>query len=179
MPKTIDPIYTPSVLDVPDAMFDDLDFDALTKTVCGLQGVVDPKPKTAAIILAGGSGERFGREGGKQLVEIAGKPILTWSAEAFDAVGDVGLIVIVCPEDRQEEYLNRAINPFPFVTPIVVAPSGPSRQESAFSGLEYVTDEYDYVVLHDGARPLVSPELILHTINTCKGNIDCSVASIE
>ncbi|MDY4122358.1 MAG: 2-C-methyl-D-erythritol 4-phosphate cytidylyltransferase, partial [Ellagibacter isourolithinifaciens] len=134
---------------------------------------VDPKPKTAAIILAGGSGERFGREGGKQLVEIAGKPILTWSAEAFDAVGDVGLIVIVCPEDRQEEYLNRAINPFPFVTPIVVAPSGPSRQESAFSGLEYVTDEYDYVVLHDGARPLVSPELILHTINTCKGNIDC------
>lgn len=173
MPKTIDPIYTPSVLDVPDAMFDDLDFDALTKTVCGLQGVVDPKPKTAAIILAGGSGERFGREGGKQLVEIAGKPILTWSAEAFDAVGDVGLIVIVCPEDRQEEYLNRAINPFPFVTPIVVAPSGPSRQESAFSGLEYVTDEYDYVVLHDGARPLVSPELILHTINTCKGNIDC------
>lgn len=173
MPKTIDPIYTPSVLDVPDTMFDDLDFDALTKTVCGLQGVVDPKPKTAAIILAGGSGERFGREGGKQLVEIAGKPILTWSAEAFDAVGDVGLIVIVCPEDRQEEYLNRAINPFPFVTPIVVAPSGPSRQESAFSGLEYVTDEYDYVVLHDGARPLVSPELILHTINTCKGNIDC------
>lgn len=174
MPKTIDPIYTPSVLDVPDAMFDDLDFDALTKTVCGLQGVVDPKPKTAAIILAGGSGERFGREGGKQLVEIAGKPILTWSAEAFDAVGDVGLIVIVCPEDRQEEYLNRAINPFPFVTPIAVAPSGPSRQESAFSGLEYVTDEYDYVVLHDGARPLVSPELILHTINTCKGNIDCN-----
>ncbi len=173
MSKTIDPIYTPSVLDVPDTMFDDLDFDALTKTVCGLQGVVDPKPKTAAIILAGGSGERFGREGGKQLVEIAGKPILTWSAEAFDAVGDVGLIVIVCPEDRQEEYLNRAINPFPFVTPIVVAPSGPSRQESAFSGLEYVTDEYDYVVLHDGARPLVSPELVLHTINTCKGNNDC------
>ncbi len=173
MSKTIDPIYTPSVLDVPDTMFDDLDFDALTKTACGLQGVVDPKPKTAAIILAGGSGERFGREGGKQLVEIAGKPILTWSAEAFDAVGDVGLIVIVCPEDRQEEYLNRAINPFPFVTPIVVAPSGPSRQESAFSGLEYVTDEYDYVVLHDGARPLVSPELILHTINTCKGSIDC------
>ena len=56
MSKTIDPIYTPSVLDVPDTMFDDLDFDALTKTVCGLQGVVDPKPKTAAIILAG-----FGR----------------------------------------------------------------------------------------------------------------------
>ncbi len=100
----------------------------------GLKGEVDKNPQTAAIILAGGTGERFGKEGGKQLVEIAGKPILTWSAEAFDAVGDIGLIVIVCPEDRCCEYLKRAVDPFPFVTPIVVAPSGPSRQESAFSG---------------------------------------------
>ena len=178
MPKTIDPIYTPSVLDVPDTMFDDLDFDALTKTVCGLQGVVDAKPKTAAIILAGGSGERFGREGGKQLVEIAGKPILTWSAEAFDAVGDVGLIVIVCPEERMHEYLSRAIDPFPFVTPVVLAPSGAIRQESAFSGLEMVGDEYEYVVLHDGARPLVSPDLIEHTINMVKGNFDADGAIV-
>ena len=56
----------------------------------GLKGEVDKNPQTAAIILAGGTGERFGKEGGKQLVEIAGKPILTWSAEAFDAVGDIG-----------------------------------------------------------------------------------------
>ena len=131
-----------------------------------------------AIILAGGTGERFGKEGGKQLVEIAGKPILTWSAEAFDAVGDIGLIVIVCPEERCDEYLKRAIDPFPFVTPIVVAPAGPSRQESAFSGLEYVPDDYDYVVLHDGARPLITPDLIAHTIATLKGNIDCDGAVV-
>ena len=81
-------------------------------------------------------------------MEIAGKPILTWSAEAFDAVGDIGLIVIVCPEDRCSEYLKRAIDPFPFVTPIVVAPSGPSRQESAFSGLEFVPDDYEYCLLY-------------------------------
>ena len=158
--------------------FDDLDFDALSQNVAGLKGVVDKKPQTAAIILAGGTGERFGREGGKQLVEIAGKPILTWSAEAFDAVGDIGLIVIVCPEDRRDEYLKRAIDPFPFVTPVVLAPAGSIRQESAFSGLEFVGDEYDYVVLHDGARPLISPELILHTINTVKGNFDVDGAVV-
>ena len=178
MPKTIDPIYTPSVLDVPDAMFDDLDFDALTKTVCGLQGVVDPKPKTAAIILAGGSGERFGREGGKQLVEIAGKPILTRSAEVFDSVGDVGLIVVVCPEERTSEYLLKAIDPFPFATPIVMAPAGATRQESAFAGLELVPDEFEYVMLHDGARPLISRELVDHTISVLKGNIDCDGAVV-
>lgn len=176
--KTIDPVSVPSVLNVPEAMMADLDFDALSQSLGGLEGRLDKKPKTAAIILAGGTGERFGREGGKQLVEIAGRPVLTWSAEAFDAVGDVGLIVIVVPDDRREEYLRCAIDPFPFVTPVVVAPSGTIRQESAFSGLEYVPDEYEYVVLHDGARPLISPDLITHAINTLKGNIDCDGAIV-
>ncbi|MEG0376079.1 MAG: 2-C-methyl-D-erythritol 4-phosphate cytidylyltransferase [Raoultibacter sp.] len=178
MAKTIDPVFSPQVLKRPDLVLDDLDFDALSQSLEGLKGQVDKNPKTAAIILAGGTGERFGKEGGKQLVEIAGKPILTWSAEAFDAVGDIGLIVIVCPEDRQDEYLKRAIDPFPFVTPVVMAPSGPSRQESAFSGLEFVPDEFEYVVLHDGARPLISADLILHTISILKGNIDCDGAVV-
>lgn len=178
MSKTIDPIFSSDVLKAPDLTEDDLDLDTLTQSMHGLKGEVDENPRTAAIILAGGTGERFGKEGGKQLVEIAGKPILTWSAEAFDGVGDVGLIVVVCPEDRHEEYLKRAVDPFPFVTPVVMAPSGPSRQESAFAGLEYVPDFYEYVVLHDGARPLISPELIEHTIATLKGNIGCDGAVV-
>ncbi len=178
MPQIIDPIFEPSVLQDPSLLTDDFNFDALTCPLLQLQGKVNPNPKTAAIILAGGTGERFGKEGGKQLVEIAGKPILTWSAEAFDAVGDVGLIVVVCPEDRMHEYLSRAIDPFPFVTPVVLAPAGSIRQESAFSGLEMVGEEYEYVVLHDGARPLVSPELIEHTINTVKGNFDADGAVV-
>lgn len=178
MPKTIDPVFSSDVLKMPELLVDGLDFDALSLTSIGLQGVVDSNPQTAAIILAGGTGERFGKEGGKQLVEIAGKPVLTWSAEAFDAVGDIGLIVVVCPEDRHEEYLKKAIDPFPFVTPVIMAPSGPSRQESAFSGLEYVPDEYNYVVLHDGARPLISPDLIAHAIAILQGNIDCDGAVV-
>jgi len=178
MANIVDPVFEASVLREPALTGDDFDFDALTCPLLQLQGKVDKNPKTAAIILAGGTGERFGKEGGKQLVEIAGKPILTWSAEAFDAVGDVGLIVIVCPEERMREYLARAIDPFPFVTPVVLAPAGSIRQESAFSGLEYVGDDYEYVVLHDGARPLISPDLILHTINTVKGNFDCDGAVV-
>ena len=165
--------YAPAVLEEPKLLFNDNDFDELTAPARGLQGAVSDNPQTAAIILAGGAGERFGNPNGKQLVKIEGKPILTWSAEAFDAVADIGLIVVVCPEERMDEYLREAIDPFPFVTPIVLAPSGPSRQESAFSGLEYVPEEYEYVVMHDGARPLVSPEFIEHTINMIKGNVDC------
>ena len=139
---------------------------------------VSKKSKTAAIILAGGSGERFGSEGGKQLVEIAGRPVLTWSAMALDRVEDVGLLVVVCPADRADEYRARAIDPFDFSHEVILAPAGATRQESAFSGLEYVPEEYEFVILHDGARPLVEPKLIAHTINTLKGTIDADGAIV-
>ena len=44
--------------------------------------------------------------------------------------------------------------------------------------VEFVPDDYEYVILHDGARPLISPDLIAHTIATLKGNIDCDGAVV-
>lgn len=178
MANTVDPVYAPQGLREPHIVSSGLRSDLFTEAMSGLEGKMDKNPRIAAIILAGGTGERFGQIGGKQLVEIAGKPVLTWSAESFDAVGDIGLIVVVCPQDRIDEYLRRAIDPFPFVTPVVIAPAGATRQESAFSGLELVPDDFEYVVLHDGARPLVTPDLIEHTIATVKGNIDCDGAVV-
>jgi 2-C-methyl-D-erythritol 4-phosphate cytidylyltransferase len=130
------------------------------------------------VILAGGSGDRFGRRGGKQLLEVQGKPILTWSAEAFDAVADVGIIVIVVPENRMDEYCREAIDAFPFVTPIVMAPAGIVRQESSFSGISKVPDTYEFIAIHDASRPLVTPELISHTISALRGNFDADGAVV-
>ena len=169
---------TSTEMKAPETLMGEAALAGAPRTEDAYKGKVDPHPQTAAIILAGGSGERFGREGGKQLVRVAGKPVLTWSAEAFDAVGDVGLIVIVCPEERMEEYLRVAVEPFPFATQVVMAPAGPTRQESAFSGLEYVPDTFEYVVLHDGARPMVTPETIGHVISVVKGNPDCDGAVV-
>lgn len=171
-PQAIDPVYAPRALENSAINMKVPSMAAITQISVGFEGKVDPKAKTAAIVLAGGTGERFGREGGKQMVEIAGRPILTWSAEAFDAVPDVGQIVIVCPEDRIQEYKERAIDPFPFVTPVTFAPAGDLRQESAFSGLECVADNYEFVMLHDGARPLISPDLISYALNVLKGSIE-------
>lgn len=146
--------------------------DALENANSLLSGHVSKKPTTAAIIVAGGEGERFHNPGGKQLFEVLGKPVLTWSAEAFDAVPDVGLIIIVCPEERQAEYCRTALDPYPFVTPIEFAPSGETRQESAMNGLDAVPKTYENIAVHDGARPLVTPELIAHAINHLKGSPD-------
>lgn len=157
--------------------FDEL-IDLISQPVAPLPGKMSKNPKTAAVIMAGGSGERFGRSGGKQLAEIAGRPVLTWAIESFDAVEDVGLIVVVAPEDRHDEYFACAVEPFNFLTPIVWANSGQLRQESAFSGLEQVPDTFEFVAIHDGARPLVDPELIMHAISTVKGNLDCDGAVV-
>lgn len=175
---SVDPVYLPTVL--ADVAFGHgaAQLEAQGVSCVRFRGKVAKSPKTAAIILAGGTGDRFGRDEGKQLVEIAGRPTLTWSIAAFDAVDDIGEIVVVCPEERIEEYRSKAVDPYPFVTPITMAPSGATRQESAFSGLEYASEEYEYVVLHDGARPYISPDLILHTINTLKGMIDAEGAIV-
>ncbi len=177
-PNAADPVFLPSALAGVAKDFGESNAAAGFLASARLQGKVGKKAKTAAIVLAGGSGERFGHDGGKQIVEIAGRPTLAWSIMAFDATEDVGLIVVVCPESRMQEYWALAIDPHDFVTPIVMAPSGASRQESAFSGLEYVPESYEFVALHDGARPLISPDLITHTINTLKGTIDADGAIV-
>ncbi|MDR3052302.1 MAG: 2-C-methyl-D-erythritol 4-phosphate cytidylyltransferase [Coriobacteriales bacterium] len=176
--RSVDPVSGPSVLAAPEFFFTRENLDILTSSLVSLRGQVNSNPSTAAVILAGGSGERFGRGGGKQLLDILGKPILTWSAEAFDAVGDVGLIVIVVPEERMDEYCRQAIDSYPFVTPIIMAPSGALRQESSFAGINLVPDTYEFIAIHDGARPLVTPELVSHTIAAVRGNIDADGAVV-
>ncbi|MGI6217046.1 MAG: 2-C-methyl-D-erythritol 4-phosphate cytidylyltransferase [Coriobacteriales bacterium] len=167
-----DPITQSPALKSPQTVLLSEQLEEISTAVAPLQGKVSKNPKTAAVILAGGSGERFGNPGGKQLFELLGKPVLTWSSEAFDAVADVGLIVIVCPEDRIEEYCRVAIDPYPFVTPIEFTASGELRQESSFAGVMKVPSSYDLIAIHDGARPLVTPELIMHAISAVKGNGD-------
>ena len=58
----------------------------------------------AAIIVAGGSGERFGRAGGKQLAKVAGRPLLAWSVRAFDLAPEIDAIVVVADPDRLDDY---------------------------------------------------------------------------
>lgn len=173
-----DPVSGPTVLSAPELTITPEQYDDLARSVAPLKGRVSKNPKTAAVILAGGTGDRFGAPGGKQMVELLGKPLLTWSAEAFDATPDVGLIVVVCPDSRIEEYCRLAIDPYPFVTPITFASAGQLRQESSFAGVMKVPDDYAFIVVHDGARPLVSPELITHVISSVKGNTDVDGAVV-
>ena len=117
-------------------------------------------PKTAAVIVAGGTGERLGRSGGKQLAPVLGKPVLSWTIAAFDAAPQVELIVVVCHSERVEEFQRVAVDPLHLATPVLFAPGGATRQESVASGLACLPPDVHTVLVQDGARPLVTPALL-------------------
>ena len=116
--------------------------------------------RACAIIVAGGSGTRFGNPGGKLLIEVAGKPLITWTLEAFEAAERVSRIVVVCPSDKSDEMKRIAVEPFSFSTPIAFAPSGAERQDSTRNGLFAVPADCEIALVHDAARPLILPETI-------------------
>lgn len=118
----------------------------------------------AAIVVAGGSGERFGRAGGKQLTPVAGWPVLSWSLRALDTVQQIRAIVVVCPADRTAEYDAEAVAPLGLDTPVLFAGAGDTRQQSVASGLSQVPDGVEHIVVHDGARPLITADLVVATL---------------
>ena len=118
-----------------------------------------------AVVVAGGSGQRFGNPGGKQLVNVAGRPLMSWSIRAFDRSDRVGHIVVVCPAERRAEMRRLAIDPFDYDTPISFADAGDTRQDSTRAGVHAVPAGFEYVAIHDGARPLITTEAIDHAID--------------
>lgn len=121
-------------------------------------------PRVVAIVCAGGSGERLGLAGGKQLALVAGRPVLAWTLAALASAEQVDHIVLVCPEGRAGEYRTAAVDPLALGTPITLAPSGPSRQASVASGIAAAPADAEILLVHDGARPLVTPDIVASTI---------------
>ena len=125
-----------------------------------LVGSQAPEADAAAVIVAGGSGERFGDPRGKQFVELCGLPLMCWSIMAFDRVPSIARIVVVCAPDRAAEVEKDVLARLSLTKPVVLAPSGETRQDSVRSGLEAVPRELALVAVHDAARPLVETEQI-------------------
>jgi 2-C-methyl-D-erythritol 4-phosphate cytidylyltransferase/2-C-methyl-D-erythritol 2,4-cyclodiphosphate synthase len=130
-------------------------------------------PRVFAIITAAGSGQRCPGSKRKQLMPLLGKPLITWSLEAFSQVERLTGMVIVGPADNDQdmEEIKSAVAAFKKI--IKVIPGGDNRQSSVFKGLtalEPLADTDDPVLIHDGVRPLITPGLINRVID--HGNPD-------
>lgn len=110
---------------------------------------------TCAIVVAGGTGERFGDPRGKQFVDLAGMPLICWSVLALDRASSVASLVVVAPEGREDEMREVITSRLTLIHPLVIASSGTTRQGSVRNGLACVPRSCDLVAVHDGARPLI------------------------
>lgn len=120
--------------------------------------VTTPRPRDlGVVIVAAGSGERFGRAGGKALVPVAGRPLVAWSILAADQAPSVSEIVVVCrPRDLAE--VETLVSGLPLVCPVTVVAGGATRQESVQRGVSALSRTLPLVAVHDGARPLVTSQ---------------------
>jgi 2-C-methyl-D-erythritol 4-phosphate cytidylyltransferase len=132
-----------------------------------------PVPKGHAVLLAAGLGRRLGAGASKGFVQIHGRPLLAWSLETFAKHPSIGeLIIVVAPgADARERCLKEALIPLGLQDRVRVVEGGERRQDSSLHGIEALPsplreDPETIVLIHDAARPLVSPFLITRCLRS-------------
>lgn len=127
---------------------------------------------TAAILLAGGSGARLRHATNKVFVEIAGEPLMAWSIRAFAACAEIDELVLVAREGEHQR-VAEIVEARPPGIPVRLATGGPTRHASELSGLDALADDIgsgavDVVLIHDAARPMVTPHLIARVADAAR-----------
>ncbi len=121
----------------------------------------------AAIVPAAGLSRRYGGSTRKAYVQLAGKPVLVHTLQALESAPSIGSVqVLVKREDiPQTEALIKRYQLKKVLPPAV---GGASRSASVANGVKLLASGVKWVVIHDGARPCVSPQLIEKTLRAAK-----------
>lgn len=122
--------------------------------------------KNIAVILAGGKGKRMGADISKQFLTVNGKPIICYTIEAFQKSELIDEIIVVLPKD-EIDYFNKEILGKYNLNISQIVEGGKERQDSVYNALQSIKN-CNIVLIHDGARPLVSKEIIEKGISYAK-----------
>jgi len=132
-------------------------------------------PIAVAIIVAGGSGERFGDPRGKQFVDlwrpapyVVGHP---WPSTTAPSIARI--VVSATPSERMR-FASDILSRLSLRCPAAIAPAGDTRQDSVMSGLAAMPGGFDLVAVHDAARPLIDVDDIERACATVRE--DASIA---
>ncbi|MDE5670841.1 MAG: 2-C-methyl-D-erythritol 4-phosphate cytidylyltransferase [Eubacterium sp.] len=112
-----------------------------------------------AVILAAGNGTRMEMDKSKMLLEIGGKTVVERSVEAFSELPEIDEIIVVCRECDVEAFSEILTD-----DEITFVIGGNTRQRSVINAVETI-DQCDYILIHDGARPLVTQKAIINTLD--------------
>lgn len=121
-----------------------------------------------AIIAAAGQGTRMGGKRAKQFLELAGRPIIIHTIQAFEACEAIQEIIVVLPEADVRDF-SAVARPYNLGKVRAVVPGGVARASSVRHGLRAVNaQETNIVAVHDGSRPLVTVAEITRTVEAAE-----------
>lgn len=126
-----------------------------------------------AIVLAGGRGTRMESKIQKQYMELLGKPLIYYSLAAFEN-SPVNRIILVTGEEEVEYCRKEIVERYGFTKIAAIVPGGKERYHSVYEGLK-AADGSDYVLIHDGARPCVTRQIIQAAIDGAVENRACVI----
>jgi 2-C-methyl-D-erythritol 4-phosphate cytidylyltransferase len=128
-----------------------------------------------AIIVAAGKSERMGLNTDKAFLSLGSNPVIAWSLLAFEQCQEIDQIILVVRKD-QVLAAKSVVQMFGISKIRTVVAGGGRRQDSVLIGMKEMDSETRVVVVHDGARPCVTKELIAETIKSAKRN-GCGIAA--
>ncbi len=129
-----------------------------------------------AIVPAAGAGTRFAGSVPKQYLSLAGVPLLTRTLQALFASERVNSLILVVPPRDERRCRTEVLEPFGLSADALV-PGGADRQASVYAGLLRVGPETDLVLVHDGARPFITPAVI-HAVVEAAAEVGAAVAAV-
>jgi len=122
-------------------------------------------PSVYGVILAGGKGTRVGGDQPKQLQLLNDRPLVAWAVDAFQSANAVDRILIVSPKAYFNDIWMIA-NEYGYYKVLDVVEGGATRQESSYNALTSRNfNDDDILLLHDAARPFVSSEIIIRSVD--------------
>lgn len=131
-----------------------------------------------AIIVAAGSGTRFNSERPKQFLQISGKPLIVHTLDRFESCAVMDTVILVLAAAEIEPFY-KIRDEFGLTKLDKIVAGGNNRAQSVFNGLEAVDPATSFVVVHDGARPLVSVDEITRIVEMAeKTGAACLVAPV-
>lgn len=122
---------------------------------------------TTVIILAAGKSERMGTGVDKAFLSLGNKPVVAWSLLAFERCSLVDRIILVVRKD-QIAASKAVVKMFGISKLQTVVSGGSKRQDSVKAGIDACEPDTRYIVVHDAARPLITPEMISDLIVAVK-----------
>lgn len=114
---------------------------------------------TSAIILSAGTGSRMASDKTKQFIELFGKTVIERTVSAFDQSQYIDEIIIVLREEERDEFVD-LFNSVKLTKNVKFVIGGASRAESAKNGFSAISSESEFVAIHDGARCLITSNMI-------------------